>query len=530
MVSDKRIRESMTEEEARSHAQPQASGRTGDRGRDAEQRYRSVVAKAKDGIVVIQEERFVLANPAFCEMVGFEESDVIGRSVTQFIVERDWVKLKQWHQRRMGGEILPNVYEAIGKDREGRELILEFSTNDVDHLGRPALIAVIRTVPERRKLEAQLIQAQKMEAIGTLAGGIAHDFNNLLMGIQGYTSLMMLDLNPAHPHYSKLKSIEEQVRNGAELTRQLLGFAREGKYEVKPIALNEVIRKTSAMFGRTKKEIVITCRLQKDLWPVEVDQGQIEQGLLNLYVNAWQAMPGGGTLVLETQNRILDADFRESSFYVNPGAYVKISVTDTGVGMDEKTRARIFEPFFTTKEMGRGTGLGLASTYGIIKGHGGFIQVASEPGRGTTFEIFLPASMKAVTPAQSMEPPDVKGHETVMIVDDEAVIVDVMQEVLETLGYRVICARSGKEALAQYQATQEKISLVILDMIMPDLGGGETFDQLKAMDPEVKVILSSGYSLIGQAKQIMARGCNGFIQKPFRIQEVSQKIREVLDA
>jgi two-component system cell cycle sensor histidine kinase/response regulator CckA len=530
MASDNLIRENIAEEDTRSNGQVRAPEEGARTCRDADERYRTLVSRVKDGIVVIQEERFVLVNPAFCEMVGCEEPDVTGKTVTAFIAEREWMKLKQWHQRRMGGEILPNVYEAIGRNREGRELILEFNTNDMNHLGRPAILAVIRNVPERRKLEAQLIQAQKMEAIGTLAGGIAHDFNNLLMGIQGYTSLMMLDLNPAHPHYSKLKSIEEQVRNGSELTRQLLGFAREGKYEVKPIALNEVIHKTSAMFGRTKKEIVITCQFQEDLWPVEVDQGQIEQVLLNLYVNAWQAMPGGGTLFLETQNRILDDDFRESSFYVNPGAYVKISVTDTGVGMDEKTRTRIFEPFFTTKEMGRGTGLGLASTYGIIKGHGGFIQVASERGLGTTFEIYLPASMKAVEPVQCAEPLDVKGHETVMVVDDEAVIVDVMQEVLETLGYQVICAKSGREALAHYRTRQGKISLVILDMIMPELGGGETFDQLKAMDPAVKVILSSGYSLIGQAKQIMARGCNGFIQKPFRIQEVSQKIREVLDA
>mgnify|MGYP003807658673 CR=1 FL=1 len=496
---------------------------------ESERKYRTLVTQARDGIVIIQDDRFCLANAAFCEMLGCHEAEVVGQAVSTFIADREWLKLSEWHQRRMEGEILPNVYETVGRHKDGREVILEFTSNCMDYLGRPAMLAIIRNVPERRKLESQLIQAQKMEAVGTLAGGIAHEFNNLLMGIQGYTSLMMLDLNPAHPHYNKLKGIEEQVRNGAELTRQLLGFAREGKYEVRPVALNEVIRKTSSMFGRTKKEIVITCQFQEDLWPVEVDQDQAEQVLLNLYQNAWQAMPGGGELRLETQNVILN-DFRETSFYVNPGSYVKVSVTDTGVGMDEKTRARIFEPFFTTKEMGRGTGLGLAATYGIVKGHGGFIQVISEKGRGTTFEIYLPASTKSVTPVQSPERLDVKGHETIMIVDDEAVIVEVMQEVLETLGYRVICARSGKEAISQYQKRKGEISLVILDMIMPDLGGGETFDQLKAMDPSIKVILSSGYSLIGQAKQIMARGCNGFIQKPFRIQEVSLKIREVLDS
>lgn len=496
---------------------------------EAEQKYRTLVTQARDGVVIIQDDRFCLANAAFCEMLGYQEAEVVGKAVSAFIADREWLKLSEWHQRRMEGEILPNVYEAIGRHKEGREVILEFNSNRMDYLGRPAMQAIIRNVPERRKLESQLIQAQKMEAVGTLAGGIAHEFNNLLMGIQGYTSLMMLDLNPAHPHYNKLKCIEEQVRNGAELTRQLLGFAREGKYEVRPVAMNEVIRKTSSMFGRAKREIEITCQFQQDLWPVEVDQEQIEQVLLNLYANAWQAMPGGGKLHLETQNITLN-DLREASFYINPGSYVKVSVRDTGVGMDERTRARIFEPFFTTKEMGRGIGLGLAATYGIIKGHGGFIQVSSEKGQGTTFEIYLPASTKNVAPVQNPEPLDVKGHETIMIVDDEAVIIEVMQEVLETLGYRVICARSGKEAIAQYQERGREISLVILDMIMPDLGGGETFDHLKAMDPSVKVILSSGYSLIGQAKQIMTRGCNGFIQKPFRIQEVSLKIREVLDS
>ena len=495
----------------------------------AEQIYRTLVTRAKDGIVLVQDNRIMLVNAAFCEMVGCHEPDVIEKSITAFIPDRDWIKLNEWHQRRTAGEILPNVYETTGMSRDGKELILEFNSASIDYNGRPALYAIVRNVPERRKLEAQLIQAKKMEAIGTLAGGIAHDFNNLLMGIQGYTSLMMLDLNPGHPHYDKLKNIEEQVRSGAELTRQLLGFAREGKYEVKPSAMNEVVQKTSAMFARTKKNIAIKCSLQQDLWSVEVDQGQIEQALLNLYLNAWQAMPGGGTMRLETQNQTLD-DFSQASFYVYPGPYVKISVTDTGVGMDEQTRARIFEPFFTTKEMGRGTGLGLASTYGIIKGHGGFIQVASEKGQGTTFEIYLPASRKGVASMPISEPLAVKGNETVMVVDDEAVIIDVMQEVLETLGYRVICARSGRDAIAIYQARSGEINLVILDMIMPDLGGGETYDQLKAINPTIKVILSSGYSLIGQAKQIMARGCNGFIQKPFRIQEVSQKIRDVLDS
>ncbi len=247
---------------------------------------------------------------------------------------------------------------------------------------------------KRMELEKQLIQAQKMEAVGTLAGGIAHDFNNLLMGIQGYTSLMMLKTDPSHYHYEKLKNIEHYVIRGADLTRQLLGFARGGKYEITPANMNELIIKSSRMFGRTKKEVADNHHLEPNLWTVEVDQGQIEQVLLNLYLNASQAMPGGGRIHIETQNCILEETETQNSYYT-PGKYVRISVKDTGIGMDEKTKQRIFEPFFTTKEMGRGTGLGLASAYGIVKSHGGFIDVESEIGHGSNFIIHLPISAKA---------------------------------------------------------------------------------------------------------------------------------------
>ena len=255
------------------------------------------------------------------------------------------------------------------------------------------IIVILKDLSDRKVLEARLRQAHKIEAIGTLAGGIAHDFNNLLMGIQGYASLILFDMNTNHPHYEKLKRIEDHVRSGAELTKQLLGFARGGRYEVAVADLNEIIDKTSTMFGRTKKEITIHRKFEENLWTVEVDRGQIEQVFLNLYVNAWQAMPGGGDIYLETANVTINKGYMKP-FYVKPGRYVKVSVTDTGIGMDEKTKERIFEPFFTTKEMGRGTGLGLASVYGIIKGHNGIINVYSEKGHGATFTVYLPASEK----------------------------------------------------------------------------------------------------------------------------------------
>ena len=235
-----------------------------------------------------------------------------------------------------------------------------------------------------------------MEAIGTLAGGIAHDFNNLLMGILGNATLTLMNMDPGHPGYDRLKNIEKYVQSGADLTRQLLGFARGGKFEVRPTNLNELIQRTSEMFGRTKKEITISLNLQKDIWTVDVDRGQIEQVLLNFYVNAWQAMPEGGNLHLQTANEMLDDSYIQA-FSVIPGNYVRFSITDTGVGMDPNTQKRVFEPFFTTKEKGRGTGLGMASAYGIIKNHGGFINVNSEKGRGTSFTVYLPASMKTAS-------------------------------------------------------------------------------------------------------------------------------------
>lgn len=513
--------------------------------RAAHQRFFNIIEFLPDAMLVIdQEKRVVTWNRACEEMTGVRKEDILGKGDYEYAVAFygtrrpiliDYVtaacdELKEKYEsiKKKGnvlyGEVfIPGLYGGKGAFVSGTASPLFDSNGNI-----VGAIESIRDITEWKHLESQLFQAQKLQAIGTLAGGIAHDFNNLLMAILGYTSLMLMDVDPGHRHYEKLKIIEKQVQSGADLTKQLLGFARGGKYEVKPTDMNELIIKSSGVFGRTKRDIVMHRKLQSDLYTVEVDRGQIEQVLLNLYINAWHAMPSGGELYLETQNIIFDGGHADY-YMVKPGQYVKISITDTGVGMDEATKQRIFEPFFTTREMGRGAGLGLASAHGIIKHHSGVINVYSEKGKGTTFNVYLPASGKEHVEDRVISGELLKGHETVLFVDDQDVVIDVGKAILEEIGYMVLPAKSGQEAIDIYTQRMDKIDLVILDMIMPAMGGGETYDRLKEIDPGVKVILSSGYSLNGQASGILERGCDGFIQKPFNVNELSKKIREVLD-
>ncbi len=380
---------------------------------------------------------------------------------------------------------------------------------------------------KRKELEAQLRHTQKMQAIGTLAGGIAHDFNNLLMAIQGNVSLMLYHIDPADPHHEMLSNIENRIQSGSTLTKQLLGYARKGRYDIRPVDLNQLLKETSDTFARTRKEITVHQELAENLLLIGADTGQIEQILLNLYVNAADAMPSGGSLILKTAN-VAHQDMEGRLYDPKPGNYVALTVTDTGSGMDKETQERLFEPFFTTKEMGRGTGLGLASVYGIVKGHGGYIDVDSQIGRGTTFSIYLPASEEKLQETGDSVEKTFEGTGIILLVDDEPMILDVGTKVLKELGYGVLGAKTGKEAIEIYDANKDKIDLVLLDMVMPDIGGGEAYDIMKEMNPNIKVLLLSGYSIDGQATEILERGCNGFIQKPFRMKELSKSIWEII--
>lgn len=515
-----------------------ARKRSEDALRESEGKYRTIIEDIEDGYhEVDMKGNFTFINEPVCKMLGYRREELLGMNNRQYADEENARKVYQAYNRvYLTGQPVKNFeWQIIKKD--GARMDVEVSISLIrDGEGHPTgFRGIVRDTTEhrqieeeKRKLKERLQHADKMEAIGTLAGGIAHDFNNLLMEVQGCASMMLLDLDKSHPHYERLKLIEEQVQSGAELTRQLLGFARGGRYEVKPTDMNDIIKKTSSMFGRTKKEITIHRKYGKYLWTVEVDRGQMEQVFVNLYVNAWQAMPGGGDIYLETEGVFLD-DTQAIYHAMSTGKYVKISVTDNGIGMDEKTRERIFEPFFTTKKMGRGTGLGLAMVYGIIKGHKGMIHVDSEPGHGTTFNIYLPASEKEVIEEKRTTETIARGTETILFVDDEKMILEVSRELLESRGYRVYAVGSGQEAIAVYLEKRNEIDLVILDMIMPGISGGETFDRLREINPGIKVLLSSGYSIEGQAQEILDRGCNGFIQKPFQLGKLSGKVREILD-
>jgi len=500
--------------------------------RASEERFRALSENAPDVIFTMNLDGVITyVNPSWTRLLGYEADAVQGRFFIDFGKEQDQkIYRKLFKSIRDGGKTVNNhIGIMLAKDGSERVFNMNFAFNRDSQGTIFGVVGTMKDVTEFMEMEKKLIHAQKMEAIGTMAGGIAHDFNNVLMGIQGYVSLILMHISPADPNYERLKMVEEQVRSGAGLSKQLLGFARGGIYEMKPTNINDIIDKTASIFSRTRKEIIIDLELAPDIWTVEVDRVQMEQVFMNLYVNSWQAMPRGGEIFLKTENRYFD-DVQGLPAVMTTGKYVRIEIVDSGPGMDERTRERIFDPFFTTKDIGRGTGLGLTIVYGIIKAHKGVIEVASVPGQGTTFTIFLPASEKKVVGETAPKEAIAGGRETILLVDDEKIILDVSRELLESLGYRVYSAGGGKEAISLYREKSNEIDVVILDMIMPGLSGGETFDLLYGTNPDVKVLLASGYSLSGEAEQILARGCTGFLQKPFQIEKLSRKLREILDS
>lgn len=497
--------------------------------RESEEQYRLLVENAGDGIFIAQEGKVLFANRRAIEMAGYGgPGEVTGRSMLDFIYPEDHAMVMDRHVRRLRGEDVPSTYALRMRRRDGTSFWTQLNAVAIDWKGRPASLNFIRDISEQKRLEEQLASAERLRSIGTLAGGIAHEFNNILMGIQGNVSLLLLQLNPASPQRARLEEIERCVASGAELSARILGFAQGGKYQVLPTDLNGLVRAGLQMFGRTRKEIEIHAVYAADLVTVEIDRAQIEQVLLNLFVNAWQAMPGGGHVFVETANTSLN-ELQAAAAGLAPGSYVSVSVRDTGSGIEPLVLGRIFEPFFTTKERGRGTGLGLASAYGIVRHHGGTIAVESAPGQGATFTVVLPASGKSVVAPAPLAGGAAAGEGTVLLVDDEPLVLSVGTRLLKHLGYEVLAAASGEQALEVFRANRDRIDAVVLDMVMAGMDGGETFDRLRQVDPAIGVLLSSGYSIDSQAREILARGCDEFIQKPYNLAALSLKLRAVIE-
>lgn len=503
----------------------------------SEKKYRTILESIDDSYFEIDTDfRFSLVNKAICRILGEDAENLIGIHCSKFISPTIFHRVEKMVREFLQHSESYSIIEIELTPKKGEKRFIEaaFSLihNDTNQIA--GIRGIGRDITQKKQeeknrklLEEQLQQAQKLESLGTLAGGIAHDFNNLLMGIQGRIDLMKNNLSGDHPHNEQLQNIEDCVERAASLTSRLLGFARGGKYELQPANVNKLIESSINIFGRAKKEITITTHFDQRGCIIDASSNQIEQVLLNLLVNSAQAMDGNGTISISTCHITMNE--LESGYHaLQPGRYVRITLTDTGKGIAKEHLSKIFDPFFTTKSLGGGTGLGLSMVYGIIKNHLGAIAVESELGQGACFTIYLPESQQRppeeTHPVQKTE----QGSELVLLVDDEAMITGVGKEMLAVLGYKVLTASSGFEAINIVKERANEIDLVIIDMIMPKMSGGELFDQLMQINPDLKTVLSSGYSVEGDAQKILDRGCCGFIQKPFNLSKLSEKIREIL--
>ena len=489
----------------------------------------TILESMNEAILEVYTGRVVYANTAAVKLFGVPLENLLSAEPRDLFDDDS----KDRIDVLMGASATPSSVVGLTRPLElmGRQVVIRSFPVKGDS---DSTILLITDVTDQRDLEYQLQHVRRMDAIGNLAGGIAHNFNNLLMGIQGNVSILFQDKKVGDPGYDELTGIERCIDSGAKLTRQLLSFAKGGSYALHLADVNEIVEKSASMFARTRKEIHVVQKLDRQLAKAEVDAAQIELALMDLYVNAWHAMSMGGTLTISTANVTLDEAFVKP-YHLSAGRYLKIDLADTGSGMDETTLGRIFEPFYTTRHMGEGTGLGLASVFGIIKKHNGIITVESKMGVGTTFSVYLPAAQILHEPETShKEQVDTakgqpeKGTGTILVVDDEEYILNADKVMLTELGYDVLLAKGGKEAIAVFDQNKDRIKLLILDLIMPDVGGETVFDHVKSERPDIRVILSSGYSVEGQAESILDKGCEGFIQKPYNLNQLSQKIKEIL--
>jgi len=500
--------------------------------RRSEARYRSLVQSSVYGIYRSSlEGRFLDVNPALITMLGYASAE----EVLLLDPEKDVFAHSEEHTRlneefRRSGRL--DGIEVKWNRKDGSAIIVRISGRAVSSADEPAdvLEAIAEDVTDRRVLEDQFRQAQKMEAVGRLAGGVAHDFNNLLMVIGGYAEVLLAGLDADHPLREKAEAIQQASDRATTLTRQLLAFSRKQLLELKVVDVNTIVEDMDRLLRPLIGENVeFSVRLAPEAAHTRADAGQLEQVLMNLVVNAKDAMPAGGKLAIETQNIVVDEGHRRSQTFIRPGPYVMLSVSDTGMGMDRDTQSRIFEPFFTTKEKGKGTGLGLSTVYGIVKQSGGYVLVQSEKGRGAAFHIYLPrVEAVAEKHVPAAKPEVLGGTETVLLVEDEDSVRLLVRDTLAAKGYQVVPAENGEAGLAAAARHQGKIDLIITDVVMPGMGGRELVKQLAQLRPETRVLYLSGYTEDAILSEGTIERGAAFLQKPFTLQNLSRKVREVL--
>jgi two-component system cell cycle sensor histidine kinase/response regulator CckA len=493
------------------------------------ERFRKLAQASFDAIVITQDGFIYDVNRGHADMFGYaSEEEVIGRPITDFVAEESLADVRRRFTNNIEG-----TYQLVGKRKDGRRILLEATGATHVIAGRPARITALRDITERRSLEDQFRQAQKMEAVGRLAGGVAHDFNNLLTVIMSYTDMLSEGLAVQDPRADDLDQIRKAAVTATSLTRQLLAFSRHQVIEPRLVNLSDVVLLSNKLLNRLiGEDIDVVTTITQDPVAVMIDPGQLEQVIMNLAVNARDAMPRGGKLTLETAAVKIDADYARDQWLANSGRFAMLAVTDTGVGMDEATLARIFEPFFTTKEVGKGTGLGLATVFGIIKQSNGFIRVNSEIGRGTTFKIYLPL-VDRPTELYDGQPELVQlpvGTETILLAEDAAAVRAAARQILERYGYTVLEAPSGRDALNIALKRQAPIHLLFTDVVMPEMSGRELAEQFCELRPSAKVLYMSGYTDDAVVLHGILSAGIAYLQKPFSPATLARKVREVLDA
>lgn len=501
--------------------------------KESEEKYRALFEEVKDVVFICDlKGRFLDINPSGVELFDYRSEEELLQIDMRKELFCDETAYDTFHKKLIKDGYITN-HELLLKNRSGKEVNVIVTANVIRNKADDitAYRGILKDVTEQRALQQQLIQAQKMESIGTLAGGVAHDFNNIMCAILGYASIMKMSMKIDHPFYNYLDTIESSANRAAQLTNQLLAFARAGKPNVKVLNINMIVKETINLIKETfNRSIEIESELEDDPLSIEGDANQIQQIIMNLCVNARDAMPDGGKLTIRTGAAEITPEYAESHLGAKEGDCVRLTVTDTGIGIDESIIRRIFDPFFTTKAPGEGTGLGLSVVYGVVKNHEGYIDARSEVGKGTIFEIFFPAVEGArIEEEEVMVKPQTGNRELILVIDDEDTIRNLAREILEKNGYRTLLASDGEEGVELYKTYREEIKLVIVDMIMPKLGGLETFQGLKATDKSVKALLSTGYNHSERVQEILDSGVRGFIKKPYNMNELLLQVRRTID-